>query len=837
MTKFLLPVKLFLVSFLAFAFSANAQIKIVPNMGPIKTCAGTIRNFESGYTSAAHMSWAVSGEAEIVTVSGMDVNSLKSANGVPSTAKLQYVFAQTCNWTGTLSANFKLANGGTKTYLLTAGIDGDVTNSKALAISVLFPVAEYSSVSWNGSMGFCGFWGQQGTSKTVIVTGANLPAAANIYAYGFDPNNVPCNQSISMGTDWVDGAKYEWSISPEGAVINGEINTTTLNISSFTNSGTYMVSLKMFDNCGNEKVYQQSLNIPAPPTINLPTNIFSCDNTVEINPTVTGGQAPYTVHWVEFMDGYFEKGTYYTTTSDFSNTFIATKYGNSTVRLRVTGANGCYSTATSNIATLGGYSSENPDVSGWLSGHINPNQPSTVESNLVKAPDYNRIYFVEHIPSSNTRMIKFYEFATDKWILSEPGIVSVFASGDNTIKYFKGSSHDHLFYINTLGDLEVRSIERSTGKAVGNLTSFPSIKPREQTYGYHIQDINGSLFRVFWKDIIGNLYSQVIVYDFALGTYVPQASSLVTISEVDLSGSFTDVVRYDVDEYKNRIFYFKSNGGFYYQDLNNIGIEHQLNGIFSGDFVQQVSDVDFDGDGNVYFAANGDIYFARFDENNNYIGTFKMETTDGITNLTMKSEAKGYFTINRATNVIYYAGGNGNVYQIYRQPNFQTDNTFGIVKATPNTFNDGVSNSLVYVQPHLYYRSSSNQVYNLFYTPNTLMACSPAYMKVAAGSTDVGQVNTNGGQAISSTQLDAPSSTMPTGNLYPNPFNHYLTVDVKGQGTGTLELVESTGRTVLKETYNFSSMEINTSELSPGVYFCKISGENVPSVVFKVIKN
>lgn len=249
---------------LCFAFSGNAGTNIIPMGGTLTTCAGSVQNFESGFSSAGHMSWAVSGEAEIVNVSGMDVGDLKSANGVPSTSKLQYVFAETCSWTGSLTANFKMANGGTMTYSLTAGISVNLGNSKALAISVHFPQAGNSSVSWTGTAGLCGVFGQRSGSVTVDVKGTSMPATANIYTYGFDPNNLGCTQSVSIGTDWVDGVQYNWKISPSGAIVSGPLNMSSLNISQFTNPGTYTVSLTLSDVCGNIKTYQKAIVVKSP---------------------------------------------------------------------------------------------------------------------------------------------------------------------------------------------------------------------------------------------------------------------------------------------------------------------------------------------------------------------------------------------------------------------------------------------------------------------------------------------------------------------------------------------------------------------------------------------
>lgn len=61
-------------------------------------------------------------------------------------------------------------------------------------------------------------------------------------------------------------------------------------------------------------------------------------------------------------------------------------------------------------------------------------------------------------------------------------------------------------------------------------------------------------------------------------------------------------------------------------------------------------------------------------------------------------------------------------------------------------------------------------------------------------------------------------------DIYPNPAHERLSVDAGG--TGEITLTDNTGRTVLTGKTTNGSCDLNTTGLSPGIYFLKYAGDN-----------
>ena len=74
--------------------------------------------------------------------------------------------------------------------------------------------------------------------------------------------------------------------------------------------------------------------------------------------------------------------------------------------------------------------------------------------------------------------------------------------------------------------------------------------------------------------------------------------------------------------------------------------------------------------------------------------------------------------------------------------------------------------------------------------------------------------------------------------IFPNPVNSELTISFnQNTGESTIEIINITGKTVLKKVINgFGQQKINTSALSTGMYFAKISNSESSSIK-KFIKN
>lgn len=577
--------------------------------------------------------------------------------------------------------------------------------------------------------------------------------------------------------------------------------------------------------CGSDEVVKTfRLESPLNVSVSLPQYLVSCNSEIDIEPIVSDAVAPYKLSWSSgALQGQFENGRYYTA-NDFENTFVAQRYGNGTITLSVLDARGCSNRATTNVSVFGGNDPDDQNISGWLSGHINPDMKAYVASNIVKAPDYNRIYFVRKF-DDNTKEVYYYEFnlTSNKWELKPTGITNLLANSDNTLYYLKSATYlDVLYTIDAEGYLHPHAIDRTTGKSVYD-NALLDVNPTEQNYGYTIVDINGTTSRVFWKDNLGNLLTSRISFDSVpideRIVFVYDMNGQVTLVNSSENLADNKIVRYDVDKVKNRVFYFKTNGGFYSIDLTDPNLEEiQLNGVLDNDQVWTVTDLVFDDEGNVYFTANGDIFFVEFDVNENYIGTYKVETTEGVLTDQLKSGAKGYLGINKSTGVVYYAGYNNNVYQLYRNEDFETSKSFTVVRATPSSFHDNIGNSLVYAEPHLYYRSTDNQMYNLFFISEPgVVECLPKWMRQA-------DVFANSGEDVIASRMEDGIFNL-NATVSPNPSTGWITIEAWGnkEDLGQVEIYNLNGNLIDRFAYDFTIRDFNISDYKSGMYVIKIT--------------
>ncbi|NQY08762.1 MAG: T9SS type A sorting domain-containing protein [Flavobacteriales bacterium] len=60
-------------------------------------------------------------------------------------------------------------------------------------------------------------------------------------------------------------------------------------------------------------------------------------------------------------------------------------------------------------------------------------------------------------------------------------------------------------------------------------------------------------------------------------------------------------------------------------------------------------------------------------------------------------------------------------------------------------------------------------------------------------------------------------------NIYPNPVNETLNISLNQNATGTLQIVDVSGKTVLEESFqNKSELQLNVVQLAAGMYVLKI---------------
>ncbi|WP_317896713.1 T9SS type A sorting domain-containing protein [Aurantibacillus circumpalustris] len=73
-------------------------------------------------------------------------------------------------------------------------------------------------------------------------------------------------------------------------------------------------------------------------------------------------------------------------------------------------------------------------------------------------------------------------------------------------------------------------------------------------------------------------------------------------------------------------------------------------------------------------------------------------------------------------------------------------------------------------------------------------------------------------------------------SVYPNPNNGLFTVESKQISSGTIEIMDLSGKIIFTETIKSNATEVNMSAFATGIYFVKVKNET-SSEVIKLIKN
>lgn len=76
-------------------------------------------------------------------------------------------------------------------------------------------------------------------------------------------------------------------------------------------------------------------------------------------------------------------------------------------------------------------------------------------------------------------------------------------------------------------------------------------------------------------------------------------------------------------------------------------------------------------------------------------------------------------------------------------------------------------------------------------------------------------------------------------SIYPNPAIESVSIKVENQDISELKysFMDVNGSLIFEERITNSQTTIQFKELSAGVYFLKVSGENDKTKTFKIIKN
>ncbi|MFQ3575967.1 MAG: T9SS type A sorting domain-containing protein, partial [Cytophagales bacterium] len=594
-----------------------------------------------------------------------------------------------------------------------------------------------------------------------------------------------------------------------------------------------MLTLNIISACGQRETIRLMIKgIEKPQPIG---NLYfsTCQSSFQVNLPVNNGLAPFNVTW-------FGSGWQSSSTQGLSNTHTTFNSQPSTVynNYRLRDARNCELFGQIMINYINGNSSADPDVSGWQSGHLNPQQSIYISSNIAKVPAVDQMFFL-----SGGRLVGYWfdHASTQKWESYRPEFINS-RHNNNFIQYFEHINHGKfIFYIEDFTNLlcfrffivENNQIRVSPRKYING---FNKTFSSGQTYPFKIfRTGNPNGLAILTKTPQG-LFGGVI--DISSSDFFYHNEELVISSSSGggfAGGGVINAVTNDnqlvIDNFETaKVFYFKSNGALSYKlnylQTGGFSPEVVLNGKLPNDLVLGVSDLVLDKDNNVFFVATktdgkGDIYFSKASENYNAI--YRINTTQPIFNNATTPLSNGRLAINPSSGVLYYTDGS-NVYQVYRKPSFNLDNSIGIVKATARSKNDQCKEGLVYDIGHLYYVSHGNQVHNLYYLSNE-QECRPKYERK-----EIKEELSDMDKLASGEELDTwiENINLSENRLHitPNPAYHKVKLDWLGTENGTLEVLDMQGRR-LAIHHNFDKThELEVSDWKPGVYLLRWRGES-----------
>ena len=72
-------------------------------------------------------------------------------------------------------------------------------------------------------------------------------------------------------------------------------------------------------------------------------------------------------------------------------------------------------------------------------------------------------------------------------------------------------------------------------------------------------------------------------------------------------------------------------------------------------------------------------------------------------------------------------------------------------------------------------------------------------------------------------------------NIFPNPFQNYITIRSENESKKTIELFDCQGISILRDNFK-NEIIIDTENLKSGIYFVKIKNENRVKAVYKITK-
>lgn len=681
-------------------------------------------------------------------------------------------------------------------------------------LTVLEPSFTFSNNTGSGS-------GSGNSTESISPTCAEAEAGFEI--------GIDAELSKDVVFEWILPYGWKSDINPSSIeVLNGKnyyhykgVGLSSLLVKKESDTPlSALIYLKL--SLGDKTITEEfSINSPDQVYVSLPDYQGSCSDTVAITGSVTSGTAPFYLTWSNAdLSGIFEKETEETSLETITSTFKADTSGIGYVVVSVTDSEGCKASDSTRINVMG--ADFDKGESGWLSGTVKPFLDGVVASNIAESPAKYRLYFVEN--GNGEYKLRFYDGtgSYDPLDLVDAEL-SIPYSGTNYLSIIDVGGNQLIFFKSSSGILSVAPFNGINGKHIkGHQTTFSSILPQGE---FHIDDISSNIMNIYWKDINGNLLSQLFTYDYVMFSF-SEMREIDTVATAT-SSAFDDLVKDDVKVIGNNLFYFKSDGGFYYRQLSKPEVEQKLNEGVSDAYVAENSNVDHDADGNIYFCGGGDLWYTSFDISGNFIG---------LNEIDIPVNCNGEFTINRSTNVIYYTGTDKNIYQVFREENFSASGLFGVVKATSSNVSDNALGNLIYKSPHLIYLSANSAVNHLYYPILDYGEnCIPSHLRLNNFGDD--HIREAGVAFVKARKkLETGGKIGHSYYVYPNPFSNKLIFPGTLQVPFTIELITGKGITILKKDIVTLPYTLDTEVLEQGLYFCKITSEGQAPVVLKVVK-
>jgi hypothetical protein len=578
-------------------------------------------------------------------------------------------------------------------------------------------------------------------------------------------------------------ATYTWTI-PSGWVAYTSLSGKYLNTIQVRTNGTPPssaitggnISVLVTQPCGPTLTQTLAINGNAPvnAAIGGPTQICS-SNPINIPASITGGTQPYNYQW-SITSGSLSctncASPVYTPSSN-QNIY------NSNLSLTVTDAKGCVNSISKSISTSG--------FTGWIGGFVNPNLTNvkTVKtgSNLTSDNSSN-IYYT----GSDGKIYYFYfDVISNQWLVSAP--IATNSVGPTAI-YEPVSGQKVLYYINNSTNNAVYKIVFD-GTNWG--TAFP-INIASAQNNLAVDQNNGILY---YKDQSNNL-----------AKYDP-ATNAVTLLDTQIGGQ-TIIVS------NSEIYYFKiisGNSVLYKTDVTGT-VHTQL----TTNYATPNSTIAVDNVGNVYFADWNNLYVIK-----------KNGSTYLAAAVISNVSTNGYFSINTATNVIYYTTYDQNIYQCFNNGqswvNVKTTSEYYPYSAVGSSYGYSTypASNIIYKAPHAFYIDVSNNVSNLFY----YTGCTPQYQRSSSSISNEDYL---------------PDSSPDNYNLsndmfkcYPNPFTYNTNINYTVDEISPVKISVNSiwGNEVCiliqSEKHDTGTFNVNLdgSQLTNGIYICNYYKNNV----------